>query len=110
MNELQKNKSGRRLLLMTMTWLALFAVIMLVNWVMYPQAQWGWVLTESTVGASLGTSILGMCFFVRWLCSWRNFRRFLVGLAVFATLMAIFYTEENWRGKRAWENCKRELE
>ncbi len=37
-------------------------------------------------------------------------RRILIGLAIFATLIAIFYTEENWRGRRAWENCKRELE
>ena len=37
-------------------------------------------------------------------------QRVLVGLAIFATLIAIFYTEEDWRGKRAWENCKRELE
>lgn len=41
---------------------------------------------------------------------WRILRRGLIGLAMFATLTAIFYTEENWRGKRAWENCKRELE
>jgi hypothetical protein len=41
---------------------------------------------------------------------WRIMRRILIGLAIFATLIAIFYTEENWRGKRAWENCKRELE
>jgi hypothetical protein len=41
---------------------------------------------------------------------WRILRRFLIGLAIFATLIAIFYTEENWRGKRAWEQCKRELE
>jgi len=37
-------------------------------------------------------------------------RRILIGLAIVATLFAIFYTEEDWRGKRAWENCKRELE
>jgi hypothetical protein len=41
---------------------------------------------------------------------WRILRRILIGLAIFATLIAIFYTEENWRGKRAWEQCKRELE
>jgi hypothetical protein len=41
---------------------------------------------------------------------WRILRRVLIGLAIFATLIAIFYTEENWRGKRAWEKCKRELE
>jgi hypothetical protein len=31
-------------------------------------------------------------------------------LAILATLIAVFYTEEDWRGKRAWENYKRELE
>src|SRR6185436_17238041 len=44
------------------------------------------------------------------LFAWRAARRGLVGLAIFATLIAAFYAEENWRGKRAWENCKRELE
>ena len=41
---------------------------------------------------------------------WRILRRILIGLAILATLIAIFYAEEDWRGKRAWENCKRELE
>jgi hypothetical protein len=31
----------------------------------------------------------------------------LAGLII---LVALFYAEEDWRGKRAWENCKRELE
>jgi hypothetical protein len=41
---------------------------------------------------------------------WQIGRRILMGLAIFTTLIAVFYTEEDWRGKRAWENCKRELE
>jgi len=41
---------------------------------------------------------------------WRIPRRVLIGVAILATLIAIFYAEEDWRGKRAWENCKRELE
>ena len=41
---------------------------------------------------------------------WRIPRRILIALAILATLIAFFYTEEDWRGKRAWENCKRELE
>ena len=41
---------------------------------------------------------------------WRILRRCLIGAAVLLTLIAAFYTEENWRGKRAWENCKRALE
>ena len=34
----------------------------------------------------------------------------MIGLAGFATLVALFYTEENWRGKRAWERHRREWE
>ena len=41
---------------------------------------------------------------------WRILRRILIGLAILATLIAILYAEEDWRGKRAWENYKREWE
>ncbi|HSY09851.1 MAG TPA: hypothetical protein VK840_02945, partial [Candidatus Dormibacteraeota bacterium] len=41
---------------------------------------------------------------------WRIVRRIFIILAILATLVAIFYTEENWRGKRAWENYKHEWE
>jgi hypothetical protein len=41
---------------------------------------------------------------------WRILRRVLISLAILATLIAIFYAEEDWRGKRAWENYKREWE
>ena len=34
----------------------------------------------------------------------------LISLAGLVVLISIFYAEENWRGKRAWENCKHELE
>ena len=47
---------------------------------------------------------------MRWLCSWRTLRRILAGLAMAITLIALLYAEENWRGKRAWENFKREWE
>ena len=33
----------------------------------------------------------------------------LLGLGIAVTLVALFYTVENWRGIRAWKNCKREL-
>ena len=41
---------------------------------------------------------------------WRLLRWGLIGLAVLSTLAAILVTEENWRGKRAWENYKRAAE
>ena len=41
----------------------------------------------------------------------RRRQRFaLVALAALVTAVAFFYLEEDWRGKRAWEKCKAELE
>jgi len=41
---------------------------------------------------------------------WRILRRLLVALAILATLIAIFYAEEDWRGKHAWNAYQREAE
>ena len=41
---------------------------------------------------------------------WRLLRWGLIGLAGLVTLAAILITEENWRGKRAWENYRRAAE
>ncbi len=48
--------------------------------------------------------------FIRWIFCWRNFKRFLFGVACFVTLIALFYAEEDWRGKHDWEKFKREWE
>jgi hypothetical protein len=48
--------------------------------------------------------------FFRWVYCWRNFKRFLFGCACFATLLALFYLEEDWRGKHDWNAYKREWE
>ena len=48
--------------------------------------------------------------FIRRLCSWLNFKRFLFGLACFATLIALFYAEEDWRGWHAWQKFKHQWE
>ena len=37
-------------------------------------------------------------------------RRVVFALAAVVTLLVLFYAEENWRGKRAWEQCRAELE
>jgi hypothetical protein len=47
---------------------------------------------------------------IRWMFSWRTLRRALLILAGLFTLVALFFAEENWRGKRAWEKFKREWE
>ena len=59
------------------------------------------------VGLSLPFT-LGKLF--RWLFSWRSLKRCLLALAVLIALVVTFYAEENWRGKRAWENFRREWE
>src|SRR6185312_10457837 len=71
---------------------------------------------ESHVGKSI---VVGLIFagvftafgiFIRWVWCWKNFRRFLFGLACFITLIALAYAEEDWRGWHAWQKYKHELE
>lgn len=44
------------------------------------------------------------------LFTWRNLGRCLIALAVLATLIGLFYAEEDWRGHHAWEKYKQEAE
>jgi hypothetical protein len=44
------------------------------------------------------------------LLSWRVMRRWLFAVVCLATLIGLFYAVEDWRGRRAWEKCRRELE
>jgi len=48
--------------------------------------------------------------FFRWLFSWRGVRRILIVLAWTATILALFYAEENWRGRRKWNTTRKQLE
>jgi hypothetical protein len=57
------------------------------------------------------TALFCLVIFIRWVCyCWRNFLRFLLGLACLAVLILLGYAEENWRGKQAWEKFKHEWE
>ena len=42
----------------------------------------------------------------RWLFRWRTFKWLLRAAAFLLLLVPLFYMEEDWRGKRAWENYK----
>ena len=115
MNELPKNKSGRRISRTFLIWLASFLLIALAAGIAllktdrapekFPDIVWS--LVFGVLGASVLVCVL---IFIRWLSCWSNLRRTLVGLAILATVVAIFYTEEDWRGKIALENCEREIE
>jgi len=96
-----------------MAWLVLMAatpviffVIMLVSGERITGEELGlWVAFALCV-----TTAFLAVLFIRWLFCWRNFKRFLFGCACFATLIALFYAEEDWRGKHDWEKFKREWE
>jgi hypothetical protein len=47
--------------------------------------------------------------FFNWLFSWRIIRRCLIVLAWWVTITALFYGEEDWRGRRAWDNYSNSL-
>src|SRR5437588_2589404 len=65
-------------------------------------------MNETTPPSILERSPLARCF--RWLCSWRGIRRLLIVLAWSATIIALLYGEENWRGRRAWNSYRQGLE
>src|SRR5262249_16457468 len=44
-----------------------------------------------------------------WLTSWRVVRKALIGLAWVVTLAVLFYGEEDWRGRRAWNKYSETL-
>src|SRR5438045_1019371 len=44
-----------------------------------------------------------------WMFSWRIMRRVLIVLAWIVTIVALFYGEEDWRGRRAWNKYSETL-
>jgi hypothetical protein len=48
--------------------------------------------------------------FGNWLFSWRGIRTILLILVWPVTLIALFYGIENWRGSRAWNAYRQELQ
>jgi hypothetical protein len=47
--------------------------------------------------------------FCRWFFSRRIMRRFLILVAMIVTVISAVYARINWRGKRLWEEAKREM-
>ena len=58
-----------------------------------------------SIGITLAAVIL-IGLLVRCLSSWRNFKRLLLGLACLTGLIALFYAEEDLRGRLAWGRFK----
>ena len=99
------------LILLIATFLVTFGIEALINNLPRNSSDWPpAILFIAIFSAIIATVSLGLWAFLCWLCHWRNFRRFLFGLACFVTLVALFYVEEDWRGKHDWEQFKHEWE
>jgi len=66
------------------------------------------VVIDSAVIASVVVALFGFTRGLVYCC--RHFKRIFFGLACFATLIALFYAEEDWRGWHAWNKFKHEWE
>jgi len=87
-------------------WFILFFVFFLIGvTVISPNLPFPWLI-------ALGFALIGVTLiaFIHWVRCWRNFKRFLFGFACLATLVALFYAEEDWRGRHTWNQFKREWE
>jgi tetratricopeptide (TPR) repeat protein len=107
----KKSWTGWRRLLLG--WLVLMIATMIISLVI--MLAIGARISSEEINLSLVVSLCAtvgvfLVLFIHWLCCWRNFKRFLFGLACFATLIALFYAEEDWRGLHDWNKFKRERE
>jgi len=61
---------------------------------------------------AIGCALLGVSAvaFFRWVLQPRHFKKYLFGCACLATLIALFYAEEDWRGKYDWNHFRQEWE
>jgi hypothetical protein len=69
-------------------------------------AAWPWWLF---MGIALMVALL-IGLLAHCLCSWRRFKRLLLGLACLAGLTVLFYAEEDIRGRLAWGQFKAQWE
>ena len=75
-----------------------------------PRDVLGFTVYDLIISVCLALMGIAIVSFIHWIRHWRNLRRFLFGLVCFATLVALLYAEENWRGKHDWGKYKREWE
>jgi hypothetical protein len=83
------NIAWRILIYAAMAWIGLLVAVMIYNW-WWPARLF--------------------CHLLRWFFSWRILKRCLLTLVALFGLALLFRIEEDWRGKRAWEDYRREWE
>ncbi len=72
--------------------------------------EWLVVLVAAIAVTFLASLLPAVQRFFDWLFSARVMRRMLIGLAWLATLVVLFYAEEDWRGWHAWSQYRQLLE
>jgi hypothetical protein len=105
-----KGPSGLLLCFLAITGAA-FLIFLLIGYLSVMTNSFGDLALFSflfAVGLGLVAS-LAIAFF-RWIWCWRNVKRFLFGCACVATLIAMLYAEEDWRGKHDWDAFKKKWE
>ena len=111
----KKSFTGRMALVI---WLAVATVAVIVGSYIAALANFSypmrnWVENAGIIAAVCFGACLVLIYVVwpllRWLF-WKHWRRTLFVLACFATLIALFYAEEDWRGWHAWNKFKHEWE
>ena len=111
----KRSFTGRTALI---TWLAVAVFTVMLGCFIAALASYNGPLSDRlmTVMLFAGAFLIAclMLVYVGWpLLRWllfKHWRRMLFALACFDTLIALFYAEENWRGKHEWEKFKREWE
>jgi hypothetical protein len=94
---------------------ATFFIVLIIGLLMpgRPPHFWGLMLlmlAAGIYGLVIATVALGLLVFLGCFFSWRSFKRLLFGLACLATLIALFYAEEDWRGWHDWNQFKSQWE
>jgi hypothetical protein len=69
-----------------------------------------WLILSLAVSLVLTVVLLVGLVFVRWISSWRNFRRALFAIACVFTLIVLFFAVEGWRGRHLWLKHRSGLE
>jgi hypothetical protein len=91
---------------------AIFVILLFISLVVPGgrAASGGWLGDLSALAAAslvAATVVFVGCEILRWLCWWGNVKRVLIALGCLAVMVALFYAEEDWRGRHAWNQFKR---
>ena len=69
-----------------------------------------WLLIHAAIVVIGLLFLYSLRHFLKWLVSWRIVKRVIILALSLATLITLFYTEANWRGRRAWAQYRQEWE